>query len=469
MAKKNQSIVVGWDEWVSLPELGLYAIKAKIDTGAQTSSLHAINIEAYEKGGVQRVRYLVHPLPERPDVEIQCDSQVVDVRNIISSNGESEERYIVRTPFRIDGQEWPVELSLTNREDMQYRMLVGRSTMSGRIVVDPDQSMLCGELSPALYDEIIKEHTGDQRLKMAILSREPENYSTQRLVDAAVSRGHSVDVINTTRCYMNITSDKPDIHYQGVSLPAYDAIIPRVGASITFYGMAIVRQFEMMGTYSLNNAEAIGQSRDKLFAHQLLAREGIGMPVTGFAHSPSDIRDMLKSVGKAPLVLKLLEGTQGRGVVLAETQKAAESVIQAFRGLKANILVQEFIAESKGADVRCVVIGNKVVAAMKRQAEEGEFRSNLHQGGTASKVKISPAERAAAVRAAKALGLRFAGVDLLRSNDGPKVLEVNSSPGLEGVENVTGLNIASQVIEYIEQGVKRRKAAAPRRKAAKKA
>ncbi|WP_025898362.1 30S ribosomal protein S6--L-glutamate ligase [Sneathiella glossodoripedis] len=457
MAQKYQSIMVGWDEWVSLPELGLVAILAKVDTGAQTSALHAVNIRAYEKDGVERVKYVVHPLPDRPEVEIECDSQVVGKRNIVSSNGDAEERYIVRTPIRLAGQEWPIELSLTNREDMQYRMLMGRSTMSGRIVVDPDRSMLCGELSTTLYDEIDKEDGQSRKLKIAVLSREPENYSTSRLVDAAVSRGHSVDVINTTRCYMNITSKKPDIHYQGVSLPEYDAIIPRVGASITFYGMAIVRQFEMMGAYTLNSAEAIGASRDKLFAHQILAREGIGMPVTGFAHSPSDVRDMLKSVGKAPLVLKLLEGTQGRGVVLAETQKAAESVIQAFRGLKANILVQEFIAESKGADVRCVVIGNKVVAAMKRQAEEGEFRSNLHQGGSASAVKITAQERAAAVKAAKSLGLRFAGVDLLRSNDGPKVLEVNSSPGLEGVETVTGINIAGQVIEYVERAIHRRR------------
>jgi ribosomal protein S6--L-glutamate ligase len=339
---------------------------------------------------------------------------------------------------------------------MQYRMLIGRSTMSGRMVIDPDQSMMCGDLSPEIYDSLRAEKDSERKLRIAILSREPKNYSTARLADAAISRGHTVDVINTTRCYMNITSKKPDIHYQGESLPDYDAVIPRIGASITFYGMAIVRQFEMMGVYVLNSAEAIGCSRDKLFAHQLLARQGIGMPVTGFAHSPSDIRDMLKSVGKAPLVLKLLEGTQGRGVVLAETQKAAESVIQAFRGLHANILVQEFIAESKGADIRCVVIDNKVVAAMKRQAEEGEFRSNLHRGGSASKVRITPEERATAVKAARSLGLRFAGVDLLRSNDGPKVLEVNSSPGLEGVENATGKNIAGQVIETIEAAVRRR-------------
>jgi ribosomal protein S6--L-glutamate ligase len=452
--KKGQTIIAGWEEWVSLPELGVYAVKAKVDTGAKTSALHAVNITPYEKDGTKRVKFVVHPLPERDDVAIQCDKQIIDVREITSSNGETEERFIVRSPFRINGVEWPVEISLTNREDMKFRMLIGRSTMSGRMVVDPDRSLLCGELSPDIYDQIADEGDGDRPLKIAILSREPENYSTSRLVDAAVSRGHSVDVINTTRCYMNITSAKPEIHYQGERLPNYDAIIPRIGASITFYGMAVVRQFEMMGVQALNSSESIGCSRDKLFAHQLLAQAGIGMPVTGFAHSPSDTKDMLQSVGRAPLVLKLLEGTQGKGVVLAETQKAAETVTQAFRGLNANILVQEFIAESQGSDIRCIVIGNKVVASMKRQAEKGEFRSNLHAGGTAMKVRITPEERAAAVKAAKTLGLKFAGVDLLRSEEGPKVLEVNSSPGLEGVETVTGKNIAGQVIEYLEKRCK---------------
>lgn len=455
--KKGQQIIAGWEEWISLPELGVFAIKAKVDTGAKTSALHAVDIKPYEKDGARRVKFTVHPLPERDDIAIHCDTQIIDVREITSSNGETEERFIIRSPFRINGVEWPVEISLTNREEMKFRMLIGRSTMSGRMVVDPDRSLLCGELSPEIYDQIKENEDGDRPLKIALLSREPENYSTSRLVDAAVNRGHSVDVINTTRCYMNITSAKPEIHYQGERLPHYDAIIPRIGASITFYGMAVVRQFEMMNTLSLNSSEAIGCSRDKLFAHQLLAQAGIGMPITGFANSPSDTKDMLRSIGRAPLVLKLLEGTQGRGVVLAETQKAAESVIQAFRGLNANILVQEFIAESNGSDIRCIVIGNRVVAAMKRQAEKGEFRSNLHAGGTAMKVRITPEERATAIRAAKTLGLQFAGVDLLRSDDGPKVLEVNSSPGLEGVETVTGKNIAGQVIEYLEKRCKRGK------------
>lgn len=289
-------------------------------------------------------------------------------------------------------------------------------------------------------------------MKIAILSRNPELYSTRRLVEAAEARGHEVRVLDVLRCYMNITSHKPSIHYRGEDLVGYDAVIPRIGASVTFYGTAVLRQFEMMGVYPLNESVAISRSRDKLRSLQLLAREGIGLPVTGFAHSPDDIEDLLKMVGNAPAVIKLLEGTQGIGVVLAETQKAAESVIEAFMGLRANILVQEFIKEAGGSDIRCFVVGNKVVAAMKRQGQEGEFRSNLHRGGSACNIKITPEERSTAVRAAKTMGLSVAGVDLLRSNHGPVVMEVNSSPGLEGIEAVTGKDIASMVIECVEKG-----------------
>ncbi|MDF1527806.1 MAG: 30S ribosomal protein S6--L-glutamate ligase, partial [Sedimenticola sp.] len=250
---------------------------------------------------------------------------------------------------------------------------------------------------------------------------------------------------------MNITSHRPSIHYRGEILDDFNAVIPRIGASITFYGTAVLRQFEMMGVYPLNESVAISRSRDKLRSAQLLARKGIGLPVTGFAHSPDDINDLMAQVGGAPVVIKLLEGTQGIGVVLAETDKAAESVIQAFMGLKANIMVQEFIGEAKGADLRCLVIGDKVVAAMKRQAKEGEFRSNLHRGGSAALVRITPEERSTAVRAARVMGLNVCGVDLLRSNHGPVVMEVNSSPGLEGIESATNKDIASTIIEFIEK------------------
>ena len=291
-------------------------------------------------------------------------------------------------------------------------------------------------------------------MKIAILSRKKALYSTQRLVEAGQLHGHQVQVIDTLRCYMNIASHKPGIHYRGENLSDFDAVIPRIGASITFYGTAVVRQFEMMGVYSLNESVAIARSRDKLRSVQLLARKGIGLPVSGFAHSPDDVQDLIKMVGGAPLVIKLLEGTQGIGVVLAETQQAAESVIEAFMGLKANILVQEFIKEAGGADIRCFVIGDKVVAAMQRQAQAGEFRSNLHRGGSASLIKITPEERSTAVRAAAVMGLNVAGVDILRSNHGPVVMEVNSSPGLEGIEAVTGKDIAGMIVEFIAKEAK---------------
>lgn len=288
-------------------------------------------------------------------------------------------------------------------------------------------------------------------MNIAILSRGADLYSTKRLLDAAIARGHNARVIDTLRCYMNITSKNPEVHYGGKKLEEFDAIIPRIGASITFYGTAVVRQFEMMGVFTLNESVAISRSRDKLRSLQLLARKGIGLPITGFSRSPDDVSDLIKIASGAPLVIKLLEGTQGIGVVLAETTQAAESVIEAFMGLKANIMVQEYIKEASGEDLRCFVIGDKVVAAMKRIAKPGEFRSNLHRGGTATLVKITPEERKTAIKAAKVVGLNVAGVDILRSTRGPLVVEVNSSPGLEGIEKATGEDIASQVIEFIEK------------------
>lgn len=291
-------------------------------------------------------------------------------------------------------------------------------------------------------------------MKVAILSRNAKLYSTRRLVEAAIARGHEVKVLDVLRCYMNITSHQPVIHFRGEKLEAFDAVIPRIGASVTFYGAAVLRQFEMMNVFPLNESVAVTRSRDKLRSLQLLARKGIGLPVTGFAHNPDDIDDLIAQVGGAPLVIKLLEGTQGIGVVLAETKKAAESVIQAFMGLNANIMVQEYIKEAGGSDIRCFVIDDKVVAAMKRQAPEGEFRSNLHRGGQASLIQLTPEERSTAVRAAKIMGLNVCGVDLLRSNHGPVVMEVNSSPGLQGIETVSGKDIASFIIQFIEKKIK---------------
>ena len=296
-------------------------------------------------------------------------------------------------------------------------------------------------------------------MRLAILSRNKSLYSTRRLMEAALTRGHDVRILDHVRCFMDITSEKPSVHHREEEFDHdhFDAVIPRIGASVSFYGCAVVRQFEMMGVYCVNESVAITRARDKLRSLQLLSRKGIGIPATSFANSPDDVGGLIREVGGAPLVIKLLVGTQGIGVVLAETRKAAESVIQAFMGMNTNILVQEFIKEAGGSDIRCFVVGNKVIAAMKRQAPEGEFRSNLHRGGTASVIKLTPKERATAIRAAKVMGLNVAGVDLLRSQRGPLVMEVNASPGIRGIEEATGIDVAGLILEFIENNAKRNK------------
>jgi ribosomal protein S6--L-glutamate ligase len=288
-------------------------------------------------------------------------------------------------------------------------------------------------------------------MKIALLCRSPQLYSHQRLIEAARARGHDIDTINHLRCTIDIASHRPKIHYHGKELPRPDAVIPRIGASVTFFGAAVVRQFEMMRVYCVNESVAISRSRDKLRSLQLLSRKGIGLPVTVFAHKTSNAEEIVKLAGGAPVVIKLLEGTQGIGVVLGETPKAAASIIEAFGGVNTNILVQEFVAEAKGEDIRCIVVGDRVVASMQRRGREGDFRSNLHRGGSAKAVKITPQERSTALGAAKAMGLNVCGVDMLRSNHGPVVMEVNSSPGLEGVETATGVDVAGKIIEFIEK------------------
>jgi ribosomal protein S6--L-glutamate ligase len=292
-------------------------------------------------------------------------------------------------------------------------------------------------------------------MRVAVLSRNPALYSTRRLVEAAQERGHTVDVLDTLRCTGHLTATGPEVHYEGARVEPPDVLIPRIGASVTQYGLSIVRQFEAMGVWALNPAVGVTRSRDKLRAHQFLAKKGIALPRTSFAHQADAADDLIRSVGGPPVVVKLLEGTQGVGVVLCETKKAAESVIQAFRGMKAHLIVQEFIREAGGADVRLFVVGDKVVAGMKRQAADGEFRSNLHRGGTAEALRISPEERRTAVLACKALGLRVAGVDVLQSDRGPLVLEVNSSPGLEGIERATGIDVAARIVSFAERSVER--------------
>lgn len=441
----------GWEEWVSLPSLGLPAIKAKIDTGARTSALHAFDIEPFGTADNPHVRFMVQPVPERPDLVIACSAPVIDRREVTSSNGESEMRYVIETSFEVGGKSWPIEITLTNRAGMQSHMLVGRQALLDGITVSATDRFCQPELSYDAYlsGEVMRKIAPPRALRIAVLSRE-DNYSTRRLIDEGTKRGHVVEVIDTTRCYMEINALSPEVYYDGKRLPRYDAVIPRIGTSVTQYGTAVIRQFETIGTYCVNGSNGIAASRDKLQAHQLMALHKIGMPHTAFAASPKDTDSLISLVGSAPIIIKLMESTQGKGVVLAETKKAAQSVISAFRGLKANFLVQDFVKEANGEDIRCLVIDNRVVASIKRTAAAGDFRSNLHQGGTAKSVRITKAERDTALRAAKAFGLKLAGVDLLRSKDGPKVLEVNSSPGFEGIEDATRKNIVATLFDHIE-------------------
>ena len=447
--------VLGWEEWVSLTDLSLPAIKVKVDTGAKTSALHAIAIEPFGTDENPQVRFIMRPDPADPSIEVVCSAKTIDRRKVISSNGGSELRYVILTNISIGGQCWPIEVSLTNRETMGYRMLLGRSAVPENSSIRPDASFQQPVLSYDIYRKKQGKKSIPKRpLRIGILTQAPNNYSNTRMIEAAESRGHVIDCIYTSRCYMSINAHKPEVHYDGKPLPRYDAIIPRIGSSLTFYGMAVVRQFEAMGVYCLNNAAPIGASRDKLLAHQVLSRHGLGMPITAFAKSSHDTSGILDLVGGAPVVVKLLESTQGKGVVLADSRPGASAIVDAFRGLNAHFLVQEFVKEANGSDLRCFVVDGKVVGSMVRTAAEGDFRSNVHQGGTVKKAKLSKEERSSAIKAAKILKLNVAGVDILRSNDGPKILEVNSSPGLQGIEQATGKDIAGEIISCIENNVR---------------
>lgn len=449
-------IIIGSEEWCSLPQLNIPAIKARIDSGAKTSALHAVNIVPFKKEGQLWVSYEVHPIQNDGKTTIHCESPVIDRRSIKSTSGISEMRYVIKSTLAIAESTWDIEITLTNRDSMGYRMLLGRQAMGGKMLVDPESSFLLGDRSVEMLNQVyqahIKKRTG---LRIALLASNPDLYSNRRIIEAGEERGHEMEFLSIKHCYIKLDGEKPEMHYRGGRvLSDFDAVIPRIRPSATFYGCALTRHFEAMNVFCLNSASAISQSRDKLYSMQLLINNGLNIPTTGFANSPLDTNDLIKMVGGAPLIVKLLEGTQGKGVVLTETRKAAESVINAFKSLGANILVQEFIKEAGAKDIRCFVIDGKVVAAIQRTAAPGEFRANIHQGGTAQIVKITPEERKIAIKAAKTMNLKVAGVDIIRSNKGPLLLEINSSPGLEGIEGATKKDIAGLMITAIERSVK---------------
>ncbi|UOK42014.1 MULTISPECIES: 30S ribosomal protein S6--L-glutamate ligase [Flavobacterium] len=449
-------VIVGSEEWCSFPALGIPTIKARVDSGAKTSALHATNITTFEKDGENWVRFDINPIQNNLKAVIHCEALLVDKRVVKSSSGYREQRYVIATVLEIGGSLWEVEVTLTNRDSMGFRMLLGREAMSGRILVDPEQKYLLGQpTNEKIKEYYYNDEPSKKGLRIGVLASNPDLYSNKRIMEAGEMRGHEMHFLNLKYCYMKLDADTPEIHYRGGRvLNNFDAVIPRIRPSMTYYGCALTRQFEALKVFSLNSSAAISQSRDKLFSLQLLLNNGVDIPTTGFANSPLDTNDLIKMVGGSPLIVKLLEGTQGKGVVLAETKKAAESVINAFKSLNANILVQEFIKEANGKDLRLFVVDGKVVAAMQREALPGEFRANIHLGGTASVVKVTAEEKRIAIKAAKAMNLKVAGVDIIRSSKGPLLLEVNSSPGLEGIEGATNKDIAGEMIKAIEKNFK---------------
>ena len=448
-----QKIVIGSEEWCSLPSLNIPAIKARVDSGAKTSSIHAYNIKPFVKQGQRWVSFDLAPLQSNGKTNISCEMAVHDRRTIKSSNGSSEKRYVIIAKLELGNAAWDVEVTLTNRDSMGYRMLLGREAISGRAVVDPSESLMLRKYTDAEINQIYKSPVASFKgLKIGLLASNPNLYSNRRLLEAAELRGHQIEFLNIKQCFMQLDGTNPAVNYRGNrNLNHLDAIIPRIRPAMTFYGCALVRQFESLDIFSLNSAESILQSRDKLFSLQKLFKGGLDIPTSGFADSPQETEELIKMVGGAPLIVKLLEGTQGTGVVLAETEKASESVIGAFKSLKANFLVQEFIKEAKGKDLRLFVVNNRVIVGIERTAAPGEFRANLHRGGVAKKVTVTAEEKKIAIKAAKVFNLKVAGVDLIRSSRGPLLLEVNSSPGLEGVEAATDRDIAGFMIEAIEK------------------
>ena len=453
MTNKNSKIIIGSEEWCSFPELGIPAIKARIDSGAKTSSIHAFNIQKFRRNGESWVSFEVHPVQNDRKTVIRCERPVLDKRVVKSSTGISETRYVIGAELNAGSESWDIELTLANRDSMGYRMLLGREAMHGRMIVDPSIKFCMGKVGK----DVLKKFYGGMQhknsgLKIGLLASNKELYSNQRILEAGQERGHEMVFLNIKQCYMKNDAKDPQVHYRsGKIISDLNAVITRIKPSVTSYGCALARQFESMEIFTLNSSNAISQSHDKLFSFQLLLKNGIHMPITGFANSPMDTNDLIEMVGGAPLIVKLLESTQSEGVVLAETKKAGESVINAFKSLDANLLVQEFIKEADGKDLRCFVIDGEVVASIQREAAPGEFRANIHQGGSASVVKITQDEKMLAIKAAETLGLNIAGVDIIRSKKGPLLLEVNSFPGLEAIESATGKDIAGMMISSIEK------------------
>jgi ribosomal protein S6--L-glutamate ligase len=459
MAAKKPLTVIGRAEKIDLLDFDMFEVPAKVDTGADTSAIWATSIEEKDDGldfvlfgpGAEQYTGVVQRFT-KPDYSMT---------RVANSFGQKELRYKVKLRIRVKDRMIRATFTLSDRSEKVYPILLGRRLLHGKFLVDVTSGDPLAELEEqravTLEQELrhiqLQKKSSNSGLRIAILSKGLGNYSTKRLKEEALRRGHDVRVINYAKCYVTLESGKPVVRYKGESLHDIDVIIPRIAANLTSYGSSMVRQFEMQNVFTTTTSIATVRSRDKLRSTQLLAKAGVGIPKTVFARETADLDDVLDQVGGAPVIIKVASGTHGNGVVLAETKKAAKAVMQAFYVEGVSFIVQEYVAESAGTDIRAFVVNGKVVASMKRQSLDDDFRSNLHQGGEGSIVKLTDEERRTAIKAAKTMGLPICGVDMMRSERGPLVLEVNSSPGF-GIEKVTGRNVAEKIIEYVEQHAK---------------
>lgn len=447
-------MILGNEEFVSVPKLKIKFIKARIDSGAASSVMHAFNMKISTEGDKKIISFYINPINSSRVISLSCKAELAGWKYIKSSNGLIEKRPFIVTDINIgDITCHNVEITLTNREQMGHRMLIGRDSLPDGLLVDPSNTFI---LTSNLEEDYKKEEKANHRpLRVGLLASNKKLYSNERIIQAGEKFGHEMIFLNIKNCYIDVQHRSSTIHYRDLKnneIASINAIIPRIKPNLTFYGCSLVRQFETMGKFCLNGSDAITNSRDKLKSLQILASKFIPMPVTTFATSTRETKHLIELVGGAPLIIKLLEGTQGKGVMLVESNAGAESVISAFNSANANILIQEFIAESRGQDIRCFVVDHKVVGSMMRKSQkDDEFRANFHLGGTIEEVKITQQEKKIAVSATRVLGLSVAGVDIIRSRKGPMVLEVNSSPGLEGIEKATGKDIASEMIKCLER------------------
>ena len=443
--KLDNSQIIGAQEWCSLPDLQIPLIKANINSAISVSCLRAYNIHTRHDGDELFVRYDIHPLQHNLSTRIRCESKVVDHKQI-----NNVRCYIIQTQLQLGDQTKTIDIALTSNDLNDFRLNIGSNELDN-LLVDFNRKCLFGKKKPNEIKEIYGNFSQQKvSLTIGLFATNKLLYSHERLIEAAEQRGHKIQFYNIEQCYFKLDTSQPEIRYHGIVLNDLDAVIPRIRPSLTFYGCALIRQFESMGIFSLNSANAIARSRDKLQALQIMQKNGLAIPLSAFSSSPEHNSDIIECVGGSPLIIKLLSGTQGQGVVLTDTYRSTESVIEAFQTSRTPILLQKFIHESHGRDIRAFVIDGKVIAAMERIAKDGEFRANVHKGANVRRIVLDEQERLLAIQAAKCFGLHVAGVDIIHSKEGPVVLEVNSSPGLQGIEETTDKDVAKAMIKAIE-------------------